>query len=198
MPKLVGMERFMRTIATYFLRAKHWQLFLAFTCTWLFGPVIGIAAQISVSSKSGAVTDNLIGGGVWAFGMLCFMGWLWAMGMFCNSLNDPVTGGRTRFFQVALIYPLLYMCAFVALFFYSSSSISPWVIVPLHLFAMFCMFYDLYFVSKNLTMAETGRAATFNDYAGPFFLVWFFPLGIWFVQPRVNRLYARRKDAIAS
>jgi len=50
------------------------------------------------------------------------------------------------------------------------------VIVPLHFFAMFCLFYDLYFVSKSLVTAETRRPVTFYDYAGPFFLIWFFPM----------------------
>ncbi len=53
--------------------------------------------------------------------------------------------------------------------------------------------YDLYFVSKSLALAETSRPVSFYDYAGPFFLIWFFPIGIWFTQPRVNRLYAERK-----
>jgi hypothetical protein len=47
-------------------------------------------------------------------------------------------------------------------------------------------------VSKSLVLAETGKPASFYDYAGPFFLLWFFPVGIWIVQPRVNRLYSER------
>src|SRR6266496_5324966 len=69
------------------------------------------------------------------------------------------------------------------------------VILPLHVFAMVCMFYLLYFVSKSLVLAETSKPASFYDYAGPFFLLWFFPVGIWIVQPRVNRLYSERKNA---
>ncbi len=67
------------------------------------------------------------------------------------------------------------------------------IIFPLHSLAVFCMFYDLYFVCKSLVLAETSRPVSFYDYAGPFFLIWFFPIGIWFTQPRVNRLYAERK-----
>jgi hypothetical protein len=69
------------------------------------------------------------------------------------------------------------------------------LIYPLHVFAMICMFYLLYFVSKSLVLGETGKPASFYDYAGPFFLLWFFPAGIWIVQPRVNRLYSERKNA---
>lgn len=64
------------------------------------------------------------------------------------------------------------------------------LILPFHLLATYCVFFNLNFVSKSLVLAEAGRAVSFNDYAGPFFLLWFFPLGIWFIQSRINRLYA--------
>ena len=60
---------------------------------------------------------------------------------------------------------------------------------------MYCMFYLLYFVSKSLVLAETDKTATFYDYAGPFFLMWFYPIGIWIIQPRINRLYSERGNA---
>jgi len=64
------------------------------------------------------------------------------------------------------------------------------LIFPLHLLAMFCLFYLLYFVSKSLVLAETCKPASFNEYAGLFFLIWVFPIGVWFIQPRINRQYA--------
>lgn len=69
------------------------------------------------------------------------------------------------------------------------------IIFPLHFFAMYCMFYLLYFVSKSLTLAESGKPASFYDDSGPFFLLWFFPIGIWIAQPRINRLYERHSTA---
>jgi hypothetical protein len=41
-------------------------------------------------------------------------------------------------------------------------------IISLHLFCMFCLFYGLYFVSKNLVMAETGKPASFTITRGHF------------------------------
>ena len=60
------------------------------------------------------------------------------------------------------------------------------VIFSLHAFATFCMFYLLYFVSKTLVLAETSKPPSFYDYAEPFFLIWFFPMGLWFIQPRIT------------
>lgn len=183
----------MKAIVKFFLRAKHWQLFLLLVGMPGFGEMVGVAVMMAgVSSKGGVLTFGLALGST-ELGILFLVGWFWAMGMFLNSTNQPSLELRTGFFRFALIYPVLYGCAFAAFFLNPGTSMFP-IILPLHLFALFCLFYDLYFVSKILVMAETGKPATFNNYAGVFFLFWFFPAGIWFVQPRVNRLYAERKN----
>jgi putative effector of murein hydrolase LrgA (UPF0299 family) len=64
------------------------------------------------------------------------------------------------------------------------------LVIPLHLFSMFCMFYQLYFVSKTIKTAELKRKVTFSDYLGEFFMIWFFPIGIWIIQPKINRLFS--------
>jgi len=64
-------------------------------------------------------------------------------------------------------------------------------IIPLHLFAMFCMFYVLYFVSKNMVMAETAKQVLLADYIWSLMLFWFFPIGVWFIQPKINQIYRR-------
>ncbi len=50
--------------------------------------------------------------------------------------------------------------------------------------------YSLYFVAKNLAMAEKQEKVAFYDYAGPFFLLWFFFIGVWVIQPRINKMFA--------
>lgn len=68
------------------------------------------------------------------------------------------------------------------------------LLIPAHLFTMVCLFYILYFASKSLVLATTNKPASFYGYASPFFLVWFFPIGIWILQPRVNRLYTQEAE----
>jgi hypothetical protein len=70
--------------------------------------------------------------------------------------------------------------------------------IPLSLLAVFCMFYNLYFVAKNLVMAETGKSAAYFDCAGPFLLLWFAIVGVWIIQPRINRLYAEKQSTQAT
>jgi hypothetical protein len=48
---------------------------------------------------------------------------------------------------------------------------------------------DLNFVATALGVAETGKSRVFSQIVGTFFLLWFFPVGIWIIQPKINRLY---------
>jgi hypothetical protein len=121
--------------------------------------------------------------------MLCFLAWFWSLGSFLNSIVKPELKLKTTFLHIALIYPAIYMPFFLAVFFDLKPELFM-VVLPLHLFAMFCIFYLLRFASKTLALAETGRTVSFYDYAGPFFLLWFYPVGVWIIQPRINRLYA--------
>jgi hypothetical protein len=62
----------------------------------------------------------------------------------------------------------------------------------LRVLAFVCTIYDIGFVADLLIRAETGKPAPFIEVAGQFLLIWFFVIGVWFIQPRINRLYAER------
>ncbi len=180
----------MNWIVSFLLRAKHWHLFLLF-----FGMML--LAQLAMFSSMQSATVQDFGKGLLPFfGVtllfaLCFNGWFWVMGSFLNSIVGPRLRPGLGLFRFALIYPILYLPIFMMSFPQQPAMFA--IIVPLHLFAMFCMFYLLNFVSRNLALAEMGRAVKFSDYAGPFFALWFYPIGVWIVQPRINQLYAETK-----
>lgn len=62
------------------------------------------------------------------------------------------------------------------------------LIVLLHLLSMFSLFYCLNFCAKTLKAIELKRSVTFSDYASEFFLIWFFVIGIWILQPKINEI----------
>ena len=170
---------FMNPITRFFVRAKHWQVFaLLIGLSCIAEAVVMWTYPKSVSLIAAELC--------W----VCFVVWFWSLGSFLDSLVEPDLRLSRPFFRFALAYPLVYMGVFQIIPFEKLTLGYGFAIFPLHLFAMFCVFFDLNFVSKSLALAETGRAVSFYDYAGAFFLLWFFPLGIWFVQPRINRLYA--------
>jgi len=81
---------------------------------------------------------------------------------------------------LAFLYPAIYLIVFITIFENTHPSLVT-AILSLHFFAMFCLFYNLYFVSESLLLVERQRQVSFHDYAGSFFLLWFFPIGVWFI-----------------
>lgn len=127
-----------------------------------------------------------------------FFGWLFSLGSnLFKRLPAKAKMSFTRF-QVFFSIPVIYMlvlCGFMAISYSdtpSTTPTAPWIvllIIPVHLFSMFCVFYCLYFVAKTLKAVEWQKPVTFSDYVGEFFLLWFFPIGVWFIQPRINKLF---------
>ncbi|WP_338392376.1 hypothetical protein [Fulvitalea axinellae] len=102
------------------------------------------------------------------------------------------------FFFIPVVYIFLIMLFFV--FFlpdFISNNIEPdirqmatvfAVIVPLHFLSMFSILHTLYFSAKTFKTAELQREAEFSDFIGEFFMIWFYPIGIWIVQPKINKM----------
>ena len=181
------------------LTLKHWQLFLL-----LFVPIILL--QIVLTAITVLSSDPMLMLFVFPVAMILFagvyFGWFYVLGTnlpkkLPHSLHMNVVRFRTLLF-----FPLGYLVlisAFIALF----PVISPdaelsgavfLILVPLHFFAMFCIFYSLYFIAKALKMVELRRPVSFSDFVGEFFMLWFLPVGIWIIQPRINKLFAPGPD----
>ena len=188
-------RRNMNWIERLFVQAKHWQIFLFFVLLGALSefPVLGnFAAAVKSPEGYGVVlvlTELLTAIAVW-----CFLLWLWSVGSFLTAVVPATLRLKKKFFLFTVVFTEIYVPVSIALF----QSINPKLFVitiPLHLFAVFCMFSNLYFVAEGLVIAETGKRVSFFDCVGPFFLIWFFVIGVWFIQPRINRLYATKRNA---
>jgi hypothetical protein len=145
--------------------------------------------------------------------MGAFFGWFWSIAVGLQG-KIPVsarmkTGTFKIFFFIPLLYILLISAVIGSIFSGLPSMIaqgeqpdvsliatSMAIVIPLHFFCMFCIFYCMYFVSKTFKTAELQRGTTFSDYAGEFFLIWFYPIGIWIIQPKINRMMESTPDPV--
>ena len=59
------------------------------------------------------------------------------------------------------------------------------------LYSVFAYFYLMAFPAKVLISIEKQRTASLGEYIGDFFLFLFLPVGIWFLQPRLNNVLAK-------
>jgi len=156
----------------FLLDAKAWQLFLV-----LIGAAFGVHAVPLFGLSTVLV-------------MACWFAWLWAIASEANRRLDLSLRKSTRWMGIGLAYAWVYICAALMLlpFLDDAADTIPGWIVPLHLLGMLGIFYAMAFAAKRLVTLERRQPVTFFDYSGPFFLFWFFPIGVWFIQPRVNKL----------
>jgi len=177
------------------LKAKHWQIFmvtigLPVILEILLIPFIIIGNNPMVILKIMPIMLIFFLGGLF--------GWFWAIAIHLQEKLPDHLKLKVNRFMTFLLIPIIY---FVIFFVFLDSIMSGAIengtvpnpaifglIVPFHLFAMFCIFYCLYFVSEIFKTVELQRKVTFSDFSREFFMIWFFPFGIWIIQPRINKI----------
>lgn len=178
-----------RGITAFLLRAKHWQIFLFL----LAGPAMLELAAIGFppngsSPWRGSGSTGYLDLIAMKLAVLCLVAWLGSLASFLRSVQRAELRMKTRFFRFAVAYAAIYSIAFFPEFI-PARSVPALVTELLNLLCVTCLFYVLYFAAKNFALAKTGKPASFDVYVVPFFLLWFFPIGVWFVQPKVNQLF---------
>jgi len=158
----------------FFLRAHAWKLFaLQFVL-----PIICLALCVAIGNEAMFepifVVTMLIWGGVVYL-------WMIAVARASNRVLSADRRRSTHLMETGLVFATVY--ALVALFVMRADLDWKAKLAP-HLLAMFATIYAMWFTASRLSAAmDSSSAGT----AGRFFLIWFFPLGIWFVQPDVRR-----------
>ncbi len=164
------------------LQLKHWQLFLI---------VIGLPLLSDffvVSESSQADTINVIVGVVI---VSTVFSWIWAIG---NGLFEQLPAGQ-RFnlgvFRLAflsaltILISLLWVAEGGARLTSNDLLVLLFIGVPIYLGLMI---YIVLYAARTLKTIELGRLAKIDEYAGEAFLIWMVPVGVWFIQPRLNKL----------
>lgn len=191
---------FLEMLRKLISKAKAWQMFLALLALPFLGYFLmasAFANVIATSEKTGtppevenihsmALVVSIIG----ILSVAIFLGWLWSLGNGFNLLvNEKIRMDR-RIFNWSSVYPIIYPVIFLVFWTLPILQEVLILILPFHLLAAASMLYNMYFVAKNLKMAENNSDAAFSDYAPSFFLIWFFPIGVWFIQPKANTMLA--------
>lgn len=191
-----------------FLKAKHWQLFLlTYGAPMIIHLVIMGSLMANIASHTIPDPTMMLGYmKLFPVLMVVFMavlfGWLWSVAMGLQKKVPENVKMKVTRFKVFFFIPLVYLLLFVANF----SLIVNWqltalpvpnaatiaglfaIVVPLHLFSMFCIFYSFYFAAKTFKTVQLQREVNFGDFAGEFFMVWFYFIGVWILQPKINKM----------
>lgn len=202
-----------------FLRAKHWQLFVPLmVIPFITFIVFGMAVAIIMLGHNPKGPEDA----VWIFYffpilfILCgFVQFAW----FWNVLTKlrKLVNNRVRFpsWRIKLFFfiPIIYLCLvpfFIAFAVKTTAVSNPRFdqmlqlgilgifVFIIHFFSIFCILHTIYFAAKIIRSAELQRNARFSTFVGYFFLIWVFPVGIWFIQPRINALLDKANNSSTS
>lgn len=158
-----------------FLKSKHWQLFLAF-CSPSIAEFIMGGNWVEENQMSWYMILNFLAG-------LTYLGWIWAV---ASRLRGSVPPKHLILFQIAFVTTACYALVMGYLIRQNPSVVFEFF--WMHILAVVLLIYSMLFAARNLKTADLGREAQATDYFATFILILFFPLGIWFLQPTVNRL----------
>jgi hypothetical protein len=181
------------------LNAKHWHLFvLSFGIPFLLQIIMFARMMTKVFTNqellpTSMFSDSMVLLIITAIFYAILPLWIWIV---ATGLQDKVPENvklKVNRFRIFFIIPVVYFILYMILFFPSliKFQVEPTIfliIMPLHFFAMFCMIYCIYFTAKTLKTVELQRIVHSSDYIGEFFLIWLFPIGVWFIQPRINKI----------
>lgn len=207
------------TMAKFFLKMKHWQLFLLLYSAYIIFMIYWIS-QIGKSMHSffqngtEPNADHLVQSMLSFFPLLLSIGLIFFFYLFTllRALHDaqPVELRKGLKFPIfCLGFTVIYIMIINAFSMYiftntthpedMFNAIHPQafiIMVPCHFFCIFSMLYVLYKLAKLLKTVEMQREAQGEDFLGEFFLFWMHPIGVWFLQPRINKIFEDKKQGI--
>lgn len=178
---------------SFLLKLKRWQFFILLVGFPLVIQMALIFAPVLVNRISSEMTHNLITIKELFFGIL-YLGWLYTLGTKLHAKLPNQVKMNLQIFLLFLTIPCVYM---LSILIYISASggminntmqVTP-IILPIYLISIFCALYNMYFIARALRTVELHRPVTFGEWASDFFLICFFPIGIWMLQPRINRIF---------
>lgn len=165
---------------SFILRLKHWQIF----------PIILIGATLygfTIEGDQKLTTTLTVTGGIIYF--------LWPL-LVGHELYQFLPNKIQLNYHLFILNSFIWMTAFV-----TTTIISDAQGMTFHGIAVLPGFYVAYtflhlimFPARVLKSIEKGTKADIGECIGDFFLIIFLPFGIWFLQPRINKVTEKLKD----
>ena len=90
-----------------------------------------------------------------------------------------------------IVYPSIYMP--IGLILLLSRYIDMDIILPFHYTAMICMFLLMVLTCITIIKFEKAERLKRSNGVGLFLGIWYFPIGIWIIQPKLNEYIKRIK-----
>jgi len=173
----------------------HWQIFLLVVGLPIVVQFIqNIIFLTSDQGNEAAYSTGL--GLILILPLLIYYGWIGSVGMAFSKRNTSVSMPTGRF-KISLWTSCICNLLLLVYFWAYPQNIRqtdgeeaiPIMLIGVLVFvALFTLFYCLSFMARAIVQLERGRRITSSEYFSEFIMAVIFPIGIWLLQPRINRL----------
>ncbi len=174
------------------LLAEAWQVFVVIMGTMVVGIFLLTLVELEDLNLLISILANYLSEVFLAI-------WFYAVGSNLYRMRPPGARLSLRRFVFDLVYFLLYS---LILLFASAQILSAWnfasfgvqllILLPFHLYAIVAAIAIVAFVAKAMVCVTERQDVPFHAYTGTFLLLFFFPFGIWTVQPRIQAIIRDR------
>ena len=166
------------------LRLKHWQIFSIII-------VVEIISFVLTSSdfKIGSISSLYLAVIAAIITFILFFSWTLIIGLFLNNIK-----GNAYHFKNWILILAIFCCiqGYSYLNFQrlklDNEFIPFWIEFISTLLTFWGIYYTFYQVAKSLKSIELDREAKFSECILDALALFALPFGVWFIQPRVNRI----------
>ena len=137
-------------------------------------------------------TVSLVGSIV-LFVLVVVFSWLFSIGKWANQHLPESQQKNLTLFTLSFIIPIVYLVLLILVYFPTLNPDSipqpPNWMFPLHMLSLAGIFYGVWFCAGQYMALLKDQNVNFLIFSSAFFLMFIFPLGLWIIQPSVNRLF---------
>lgn len=165
----------------FILRLKHWQVFIIL--------IIGLFVGNFEIEGNQTLTAILL-----SFGMTTYFLWILLVG---HGLYQILPEKIDLNYNLFLINSFIWLTAYIIVMVISDGqgmTFKGLAALP-GFYVFYAFLYFLMFPARTLKSIEKNKKADIGECIGDFFLIVFLPIGIWFLQPRINKVTIDQQSA---
>ncbi len=184
-----------------FTHFKHWHLFLVLIVFLLLFPfVLMIILSITQDENLGIILSRLF----LTIPIVFFFSWLWSIGSNLERRLPEDSRINLLLFKLALFIPFI-ICTGISVFYGNyllgfGMHDNPVVLdylTPLVFISFLCVTCAMCFIAIMLNVVEKKEEAKLQNFIFDSILLMLWPIGLWIIQPRVNRIFSNEKKSIS-
>ena len=128
---------------------------------------------------------------LYLFGTVIYLTWIFSMGYVMHSFVQSPSKPKIIYFEISFLF---FVVTAITTYFVSLDALSKYLMWPLTAIETVAFFYSFGFAARMLESVKQGEIANRSDSVWTFLYIMFFPIGIWFLQPSINRILAEQES----